>query len=246
MKPDSPSRTIWRGKCKRIKYLRKAPQEHWVAQKEEMLGWGFLNRGESLLCNPSFLEKNQTLTQAPSSLGTTGSAIILFSLDAIPLYSQGLGQYLGAGAVQTGISTAPPRHSALGAAALQEPPDKHLSPTGYFKLKISLPAHYWLPHFTQKTSILSPRGNFRFCPQNMNFVLDNYLDCTSMKIQWLPYLQIVHFGPKDSIRFFLHFSKIFLFPYRWPQVFPPDFSLSLVITFLLHMSILSPRDYLKF
>lgn len=91
--------------------MRKAPQEHWVAQKEEMLGWGFLDRGESLLCNPSFLEKNQTLTQAPSSLGTTGSAIILFSLDAIPLYSQGLGQYLGAGAVQTGISTAPPRHS---------------------------------------------------------------------------------------------------------------------------------------
>lgn len=82
-----------------------------MPRRRECWGGVFLNRGESLLCNPFFLEENQTLTQAPFSLGTTGSAIP-FSLDAIPLYSQGLGQYLGAGAVQTGISTAPPTDTA--------------------------------------------------------------------------------------------------------------------------------------
>lgn len=76
--------------------MRKAPQEHWVAQNKGMLGWGFLNRGELLPCNRSFLEENQTLAQAPSSTGTTGSAIP-FSLDAIPLYSQGLSPARGSG-----------------------------------------------------------------------------------------------------------------------------------------------------
>lgn len=104
MKPDSPSRTIWRGKCKRIKYLRKAPQEHWVAHNEGTLGWGFLNRGESLPCNRPFLEENQSPAQAPSSTGTAGSAIP-FSLDAIPLYSQGLSPAQGSGSTRVQVQS---------------------------------------------------------------------------------------------------------------------------------------------
>lgn len=157
MKPDSPSRTIWRGKCKRIKYLRKAPQEHWAAQNEGMSGWGFLNRGESLPCNRSFLEENQSLAQAPSSMGSAGSAIP-FSLDAIPLCAQGLSP-ARAGAVP-GCRCSPggylfPHHRSHTAAVHREAPDRHLSPTDYSKLyppKISLRVHYWLPQFTSKSS----------------------------------------------------------------------------------------------
>lgn len=232
MKPDSPSRTIWRGECKRIKYLRKAPQEHWVAQNEGTLGWGFLNRGESLPCNRSFLEENQTLPQAPSSMGTTGSAIPS-SLDAIPLYSQGLSPAPGSGSTRVQVQSRQvfPHHrsqtqrlwSGRSPGGSWHPPVPHRLFQTSSSLPPKLPTCPLLITLVYlKIFILSFIDYLRFYPQNVNFVLDNYLDCTSTKSQGLhlPYSQIVHFGPKDSIRFFLQNTY---FSLQMTSSFLPDF-----------------------
>lgn len=159
--------------------MRKAPREHWVAQNEGMLGWGFSNRGESLPC--SFLEENQPLAQAPSSMGFCDSIFpgCNSSLFAGAQSCPGLGQYPCAGAVQTGIST--PLLTDTAPLAGTCPPQVISS---FTPPKISLPVHYRLPQFTSKIFILSLTDYLRFYPQNVNFVPGNYLDCTGMKIQW--------------------------------------------------------------
>lgn len=170
------------------------------------------------------------------------------------------------------------RHSAFGAAVHQKAPAGHLSPTdtsSFTPQQCPYLSHYQLPPFTSKIFTLSPTDYLRFYHQNMNFIPDNYLDFTSIKIQWLhlPYPQIVHSGPKDSIGFFPQNTSFSLQTFA-PKVFPattdyliftsicpfspleiiasfspkifPSHPLLRQLWFYLNMLILSPTDQLRF
>lgn len=160
--------------------MRKAPREHWVAQNERMLGWGFSNRGESLPC--SFLEENQPLAQAPSSMGFCDSIFpgCNSSLFAGAQSCPGLGQYPCAGAVQTGIST--PLLTDTAPLAGTCPPQVISSFTLQKNLS-TCPLQITSVYLKNPCS-LSLTDYLRFYPQNVNFAPGNYLDCTGMKIQW--------------------------------------------------------------
>lgn len=113
-----------------------------------------------------------------------GSAIP-FSLDAIPLYSQGLSRAQGWGSTRVQVQSRQVfPHRCSQTRRLWQAPVPHRLFQALPPKKISLPVHYRLPQFTSKIFILSLTDYLRFYPQNVNFAPGNYLDCTGMKIQW--------------------------------------------------------------